>query len=88
MTFVSQTAFSQQFSGALPIFELAAWVCKNFNEIVDRQKMKASLSRLSAKDLRDIGSMKNDVASIDHIPLPSSGAFELSQLRKSRSKNW
>jgi hypothetical protein len=55
---------------------------------IDRQRTRASLNKLSGKDLRDIGLIRNDVSSIVHIPLPSSGALDLSNIRKARSGNW
>ncbi len=59
-----------------------------FNEVIDHQRMKASLGELSAKNLRDIGLTKNDVFAIDQMPLPSCGALDLQNTAKARASNW
>ncbi len=59
-----------------------------FNEAIDRQRMKASLGNLSAKDLRDISLTKNEVFAIDQLPLPSCGALDLQNTAKARASIW
>jgi len=86
--YISQTLPPQQSAWALFFSQLGTRGRRTFNEIVVRQRVKASLGRLSARGLRDIGLTSNDVTSIGHLPLPSSGALELAQTGKSRAGNW
>ena len=88
MTFISQTAPTQQISWGQPFVQLATEIRRMFSEAADRRRMKESLRSLSAKDLRDVGLTRNDVSSIDQLPLSWSSAQELSQTAMRRAGNW
>lgn len=88
MTFISQTAPLQQVSWNEPFAHLGAEMRRIIKEAVDRHRMKATLRNLSAKDLRDIGLIRNDLSSVDYLPLTSCGAFELSKTARARAGNW
>lgn len=88
MTFISQTAPQNQIQMTETVSGLIETTKAMVRNFIDRQKMKVSLENLSDKYLRDIGLTRNDVSSIAHMPLSSSGALELSNIGKSRTGNW
>lgn len=63
--------------------------CANmFRELNRRLKMQSSLGKLSARDLRDIGLTKDDVASAGHYPLSQNTSETLRQKTLQRATNW
>ena len=58
------------------------------SETIDHNRTKATLSNLSAKNLRDIGLIVNDVTTIECLSLLSTAAHKISEIRRKRSANW
>ena len=53
-----------------------------------RRKLRNSLRNLSAKDLRDIGLILNDVDAVGAKPLACNAAADLADIARRRVGNW
>ena len=53
-----------------------------------RRAQNASLSRLTRRDLKDIGLVDDDISSANSLPLDSDAAAFLSSTRQRRIGNW
>jgi len=88
MTSISQNTSRQQRSWNVSLQGLAETALAVFSEVFDRNELTESLGNLSAKNLRDIGLIENDVTSIGHLSLSSDASHGLSETRRSRLTNW
>ncbi|WP_171180304.1 DUF1127 domain-containing protein [Ruegeria sp. HKCCD8929] len=88
MTYTSHTAPLSHKSVAAVIAELIDAANIAAQKVIERRKAKARLSKLSDRYLRDIGLTEHDVPDATRMQLPSGGALELIDIRRSRSANW
>jgi len=88
MTYVSKEE-RQHAKSPIDIFSRAVGLVRALaSEARDRQKLRAALGSLPARNLRDIGLTASDVAALDDLPPLTNSTERLSRTRKDRSGNW
>ncbi len=88
MTFIVDKASSSTHSRRWRFPRLLLFTSGLMLEFVNRQRLKAAVGKLSARELRDIGLTENDVSSVGHSSLQSSASELLDKVRRSRAGNW
>lgn len=88
MTFITQNTTSSKQAAMSAFARYSAYVGRLIQEFVNRQEMKRSMGRLSERDLRDIGLMKDDTDSTLRAPMSSDASQMLHNALRGRASNW
>lgn len=88
MAFVIPNTTPSKKLGALASTKLYKACEQLIHSIVDRQRLRAGMGRLSARELRDIGLTENDVAQAQTVSLIADASDMLQRERHKRSGNW
>jgi hypothetical protein len=88
MTFIIQNTSSNKISITQKLSRLIAIAGKLTLEVASRQRMKSTIGKLSAKDLRDVGLTENDLLSVQNLKLSNSASELLRADRQNRIGNW
>ena len=88
MTFIARTTPPSTNSGSLTLSRFVTNTCKLILEVVNRQRLKSTFGKLSARDLRDVGLTENDVTSAQGASLATSASELQREARIARAENW
>ncbi len=88
MTFIIQSTTSHKIPISRKVSRLVANAGKLILEIANRQRLKSTIGKLSAKDLRDVGLTEDDLMSVQNLGLSTSAPELLRDARQNRIGNW
>lgn len=88
MTHILQQTASTKFLWGRSLSRLASVISRVCTEFNNRRRLNASVGKLFAKNLRDIGLTENDVTSIDQQSFLNDSVLFLIEARNERRENW